>query len=1193
VQVGYGDIFPRTEIGRIAAIFLISSAVITVPRLTQELIETMARQSIYVRAAYHPKSTTSRHVLVCGNLSSTFLEDFFYELFHEDHDTSDIDAVLLNPHPPDYQTIELLSHHAHYNVYYLQGSALKEEDLNRAQADRAIAIIILTNKFTAHADEEDSETIMHQFSIKRFISQSNPLYQEYPPLFCTQLIRPENERHLFGADDINRAETDVVVCLNQIKMGILAKSALFPGVCTLIMNVVTSITVDDEASKQLGLKAITTNLLRSISTLGDRHRHPNDLDDDDLQDENFELANGRDSWLVEYLQGCDWEVYTTELSDMFEGAKFVEVSYLLYEKLGVVLFGLRITDIKNGHIPPRLLLNPYNYYIPSKKDCYIEAFVFAKNKAASDLTFTPKEKADGTAEDNRTGFSVASIQSIALALQSVPKRGSYTASQAHINPLNPRKSFENGGPSTHTGGMNDRAVRPSIMALNFFARRAESNNQIPNPHSAFFHRSNLNASHRASKVGWNKYKKQSIDFTRLEHESEQEHLHRLEEEHFEKHYLLRATPLDLHEVRIKTSVTQEIPNINNHIIIMGKGINNIFDLIRPLRAKYLGKIKHIVILYPHDIPHNIWQRIAIFDAIVFVRGSHLEENDIRRAGIFRAQQVVVLADVHSSESAMKNVEAESLADSDAIFCYQCVKRLNPDAHIVIEIVKQSNIGYLDINDASTMGKRRDDYRFSPRFAAGSVFTTSALDTLVCQAFHNPQIVEVVHRLVSGIDQVDRNELIVRAALQSMATDGAGAPDDEDLIPEVMKLRGSALYQMDIPEGIKTYERLYKYLASKDMIPLGILRGVFPQMLIGPRGNKSPYVFTNPEKGTTLYACDKVFVLSPNPIQIAKGNMKEMIMDIQIQHRMNHLNRGSSEDDHIVGRISEVLEGKIESMAKKITKRVMKAIGGKLEGSFEDSDSLPRLQRSDDSDDEDEEDEDELMPSPSSDKMKAFQLSSSSGSGKSLRHDSPSSGGLLDEIATIRPPWSSSSPSSSGVGIIPSSSPRSQQSIANMQRFAALKEEEEGDDDDEEEGEEEAGGEDEEDEAIQAAAKIKPISPSSAPRSSSRISLRVLSSPSHERDMDKTMSISSIYPDTKDDFHEDSPSSRHNRSNKSLTGPPVSVITPKNSKRRLVPRSSTPKSSQVAAVDVGISPIAGNEATTSLAHDIDQASSLNA
>eukprot|EP01038_Epipyxis_sp_PR26KG_P016936 gene16936-23250_t len=47
--VGYGDIFPVTTLGRFAAMGMISFAIITVPKMTNELIEKMNAQSIYQR----------------------------------------------------------------------------------------------------------------------------------------------------------------------------------------------------------------------------------------------------------------------------------------------------------------------------------------------------------------------------------------------------------------------------------------------------------------------------------------------------------------------------------------------------------------------------------------------------------------------------------------------------------------------------------------------------------------------------------------------------------------------------------------------------------------------------------------------------------------------------------------------------------------------------------------------------------------------------------------------------------------------------------------------------------------------------------------------------------------------------------------------------------------------------------------
>jgi len=121
----------------------------------------------------------------------------------------------------------------------------------------------------------------------------------------------------------------------------------------------------------------------------------------------------------------------------------------------------------------------------------------------------------------------------------------------------------------------------------------------------------------------------------------------------------------------------------------------------------------------------------MFDAILFVKGSALEEKNLRRAGIFRASQVVVLAD--GNHQAINRSKSSALIDSDAIFAYQCVQRMNPNAQITLEIVNVSNIQYLN-NDDAVEKKDKDpkDYMFTTQFAGGSLFTSSLLDSLVCQ-----------------------------------------------------------------------------------------------------------------------------------------------------------------------------------------------------------------------------------------------------------------------------------------------------------------------------------------------------------------------------------------------------------------------------------------------------------------------------
>lgn len=244
--VGYGEITPKTTCGRIAAMMMIGFGIISVPKMTNELIEMMKLQSVYARASYVPKSASSTHVIICGDISSTSLRDFFGELFHEDHENNDLHAVMLLPGQPSVEIIFLMRDPEYFlSLTYLEGSALSESDLRRAKAEHSSAIFIMTNKFGTNPDEEDSKSILLNLSLKRYISSF------YRPdlLYCMQLIRPENRKHLTSDEFEQVEDNDLVVCLNEIKLGVMARSVVYPGTNTLVMNLLSSFS--DEALEGL------------------------------------------------------------------------------------------------------------------------------------------------------------------------------------------------------------------------------------------------------------------------------------------------------------------------------------------------------------------------------------------------------------------------------------------------------------------------------------------------------------------------------------------------------------------------------------------------------------------------------------------------------------------------------------------------------------------------------------------------------------------------------------------------------------------------------------------------------------------------------------------------------------------------------------------------------------------------------
>lgn len=899
--VGYGDITPNTILGRFAAMGMIGIAIITVPDMTNDLLAKMASQSVYARARYNAKSGRSQHVLICGDVKSSSIIEFFKELFHEDHEMENLHAVVLQPGLPTHEMQMILKDPAfQLSVTYLEGSPLNDKDLNRANAEKARAVFLLTNKFSAQPDNEDAKIILQQFSIQRYLRLYSP-NQLKRTLFCMQLIRPENKRHLVTAgssghnrdgNNDNQENMNLVVCLNEIKMGVIAKAVIFPGTNTLIMNLLSSFADDTNTGASNATKHI-----EGIETLEE---------DEDSSD-----------WIGEYQRGCDWEIYTTALSPSFEGATFCTLSEILYSKLGIVLFGLEVEDLRKDKSPPRILLNPADFVIPSNEEARITAFVMAKNKAQSDLSFSY--------DNDDMHLSHLSMLSGALAANATA-------------PM-----MMGGGP--HRLSIAHRpALFGALGPTGFQAKSLGSN--------AAEEEAKLAMAAKKEKLAWQALLRR--------HESEksaetmQEELQKAEDQHLRENYYVRDYLMDLRDAIVKTSVTDAKPFIENHIIIIGKALSNLYDLIRPLRAKTLGTLKHIVILYPDEFPLAVWQRISIFESVWIVRGSPLEESDIRRCGIFKCKQVVMLADASMvSANAMLDrthnvADMDALVDADAIFCYQAVKRLNEAANVVVEIVRQSNVSYLD--PETGLNSNDIDYKFTPQFASGALFTTSLLDTLACQAFYNTKIVEVINRFVGfGVEIKEKTADKHGSSSSSMAggppsptgrvgssankssmysDNGAGGTgsngEPNNRTPFNPKtLIGSALYQIPVlVEGLesRTYGALYSHLAKRKQIPLGILRGVFSNTKSGPKANKMPYVFTNPPKDTELFSCDKVFVLSQNPVKL-RGAKEETKENATITSQMRQRQKTADDIVHILNDLTEQLRRQKEEQDAQLAAQV--------------------------------------------------------------------------------------------------------------------------------------------------------------------------------------------------------------------------------------------------------------------------------
>lgn len=267
-----------------------------------------------------------------------------------------------------------------------------------------------------------------------------------------------------------------------------------------------------------------------------------------------------------------------------------------------------------------------------------------------------------------------------------------------------------------------------------------------------------NSAHRMLKYG--REVSDSSDDDKLE-EVEEDDENELDVENLEGDWIhfchLTQNPVKLEDIKFPTLKDSKLAK--DHIIICGI-VENIRGFIIPLRALYLKKIAPIVIFNEEEPSQQLWSQLSSFPQVYFVRGSALKESDLERINLDDAKQVVILSpnlnrnanDAKNSgktdsmlEGALKvenrdddfikekkEKEEENLMDAQTIFKYNIIKKRHKNVRIITELYSHQNLAYLD--DPSIYHVMNEyGYDQTPIFAAGEVYSSSLMDSLICQA----------------------------------------------------------------------------------------------------------------------------------------------------------------------------------------------------------------------------------------------------------------------------------------------------------------------------------------------------------------------------------------------------------------------------------------------------------------------------
>lgn len=292
--VGYGDLTAATDVGRAFMTFFIVGGIAYFAFFLPSLINTIMDRYQYTQWKKFYFTRVTQHVLVCGQLTADIVSDFLKQfLLHQRLENQKTHVLLMHTEQPDQKLRALLRSHFS-RVQYLVGSPLSAKDLDRAKLSECLEVFILAGKQCCSPEKEDEENLLRLLSIKSSARRV--------PVTVQLLLSSSKAK----VKDIPYTEKDTVVCFAELKLGLLARNCVCPGLSTLVCNLFHT----------------------TKETYGD------------------------ETWRRLYCQGVLQKIYCTYFSQAFEGLSFYAAAEKCYERLGIVLIAVKDKQSQKMYITP-------------------------------------------------------------------------------------------------------------------------------------------------------------------------------------------------------------------------------------------------------------------------------------------------------------------------------------------------------------------------------------------------------------------------------------------------------------------------------------------------------------------------------------------------------------------------------------------------------------------------------------------------------------------------------------------------------------------------------------------------------------------------------------------------------------------------------------------------------------------------
>ena len=848
--VGYGDIMPISVLSKFTMIFFVIFILAVIPNQTDELINLSNAQTIYERKEYISNPDIP-FVVLLGNIELDILKSFCEEYFHSDHGQFYRHLVILmNEYPRKAFEYFLLENDNTKFIYYLQGDPMKSENLLRADILKAKACIIFCDKNAFDLSSEDQQEIFLALYIKKFyyvttlenkinetkkdiinsVSQLNPknLLKGNNFKIILQLNKTESPTYYYGALQNNYKKylaKDQLLIIENLKMNLLSKSCVTPGIISLLYNLIISASTDKNST------------------------------------------NNAPEWIREYTEGTEYEIYKFTAEGELLNYSYPQLAVDIYNKFHSLLIALEINYKGNSLIK----LNPQSTETIS--DIIEKNINNIDKKLKEDNSSNNTISSDSFAEEEESRtektkklvlkrnyikinfYLISKDKEVIEELQKMDKtkvgmsalKSRYRKSVTKKNTLRSFDEQKLGQSSTYRNLKSDfNNIKSNRNLKRSKTRKTSGEEEISESDESSSSDDEIDTKEIISEI-----------LDNIDKYEEKEKI-------INNYYTVESLGKTNINNDIKFPTIKDRRDIKDHVIICGTH-SEIVHFILPLRAKYLTKnmIKWIVILAP-NLPEDIQNILSIFPKIIYIEGDPLYPENLHKCNIATAEIAVILNNNYSNNKTNLNQNEneeikieDQFLDSSTLFIYNSIRKINRSIKIITELLYTNNIEFLlsskflkklqedkinssKNNDSLKSGSNRMNYKMYPNyeltpvFATGEIYLPSLGDKILAQMFYNSNLLTIINLILEG----DKNIMKKK----------------EKKLNDVFQLTGSNLFMIPCEIKNESFGEMFERMITKNGI---LCIALYRKNLI----DNFYYVYTNPKKTTLIKDTDYIFILA--------------------------------------------------------------------------------------------------------------------------------------------------------------------------------------------------------------------------------------------------------------------------------------------------------------------------------------------